>query len=443
VSSVEVVAQFLSPADLAGLPDRQRGLLVAQGFHGAVGDRAVLTGETLTVIAGLGPEPGREQVRLAVRGLGLPQGTELRRDCLAEERRDVALARAVIAELVDAGYVPKWPGVDMEQLAWGEAESLALERVRLWTNAPGLDLTPARFADVALALGGDTGLHVSVLDERDLRDGRFGAILAVGQGSQHPPRLVDVRYGHPAARAHITLVGKGITFDTGGLSLKSPAAMAPMRMDKVGAATVLAVASVLPRLGLPVAVRAICPLAENMIGPGAIRPGDVVVGRSGVPITIVDTDFEGRVLLSDALAWAGEEQTDAIVDVAALTYQVAIALGQEIGGFFANDDRLAERLIEAGAAGGEEWWRLPLAQRYLAQVTLGDGVKNHPESDVGRAITAALFLEQFVPDGKPWAHLDITGPAWTGPASGPGASGFSTRTLLGLLADLAQSGGSI
>jgi leucyl aminopeptidase len=279
----------------------------------------------------------------------------------------------------------------------------------------------------------ETGLSVDVWDAARLESEGCRAILAVGQGSIHETRLVDVRYEPPDPIFTVTLVGKGITFDSGGLSLKSPAAMAPMRMDKVGAATVLGVMSVLPELGLPVRVRGILPLAENMIGSRAVRPGDVAVGRSGIPITIMDTDFEGRVLLSDALTLACEEPTDAIIDIAALTYQVAIALGNEIGGMFASTDALAHDLVESGRFAGEDWWRLPLAHRYLPQVVTADGVKNHPESDVGRAITAALFLQRFVSPEIPWAHLDITGPAWSGPASGAGATGFGVRTLLEFL----------
>lgn len=435
MSGPQVSVRFLRPRDIPGLPSGEREFLAAQGFSGEVGQRAVLSGEVITVVCGLGDRPGREQVRQAVRRIELPLGAELTSSCVPDGP-DEALVTAAIAELIDAGYRPRWPGIAAASLAVAEAESKALKRAREWTNASGHDLTPKAFADMAADLARIEGLAVDVLDEGELRHERFGAILAVGQGSQHPPRLVDVHYEPASARSRVTLVGKGVTFDTGGLSLKSPAAMASMRMDKVGAATVLAVVSVLPHLGLPVAVRAILPLAENMVGPAAVRPGDVVVGRSRVPITIVDTDFEGRVLLSDALAWASEEPTDVIVDVAALTYQVAISLGNEIGGLFSNDDQLAERLIASGQRTGEEWWRLPLAQRYLPQVILGDGVKNHPESDVGRAITAALFLERFVPQGTPWAHLDITGPAWSGPASGPGATGYGVRTLLGFLGSL-------
>jgi len=313
------------------------------------------------------------------------------------------------------------------------AEAQAIRRSRDWTNASGATLSPAAFAGVAREVAVESGLSVDVWDRERLREEECGAVLAVGQGSMHEPCLIDVRYEPTDVRGTVALVGKGVTFDSGGLSLKSPSAMASMRMDKVGAATVLAVMSVLRELDIPLRVRGILPMAENMIGSKAVRPGDIVQGRAGIPITIVDTDFEGRVLMSDALALASEEDPDCIIDLAALTYQVSIALGHDIAGLFSNDDFLSDELLEAADSAGEGLWRLPLARQYEDQVSLGEGVKNHPESEVGRAITAALFLQRFVRPGIPWAHLDISGPAWSGRASGPGATGFGVGTLLAFL----------
>lgn len=423
-------ARLVTPEDVLALSPHIRSLLEAQGFDGKLGQRAVVTDEGLTVYCGLGEKPDREHVRAAVAAVGLPSGTVLTQNPLGPMRPPVVRESDAVVEFVDAGYLPEWPRLPARALAWAEAEASALRRARRWTSAPGQELYPERFASLAQEIARTKGLIVEVMGDDALKRERFGGILAVGQGSRHQPRLVDVRYVANDPVASITLVGKGVTFDTGGLSLKSPTAMAPMRMDKVGAAVVLAVLSVLPDLGLPVTVRGLLPLVENMVGPDAVRPGDVVTGRNGTQITIVDTDFEGRVLLSDALAYAAEEPVDAIIDIAALTYQSAIALGNEIGALFANDDTLASSMIDAGVTVGEAWWRLPLAHRYLPQVLLGTGVKNHPESDVGRAITAGLFLERFVPAGVAWAHLDITGPAWVGPASAPGATGFGVRTLL-------------
>lgn len=427
------LVHFVSAEELLDLAEPLQRVLSLQGFRGDVGQRAIVTGSVLEVFAGVGPRASRHAIRAAVECLGLPTGTQVRLGSLPGSVACEDPALTVHRELVATGYESDAVDPHGPEGRAARAEALALKRARRWTNASGAALPPARLAAVAHDLAKGTGLSVGVWDAARLESEGCGAILAVGQASIHEPHLVDVRYEPPDPVSTVTLVGKGITFDSGGLSLKSPAAMAPMRMDKVGVATVLAVMSVLPELGLPVRVRGILPLAENMIGSRAVRPGDVVVGRSGVPITIMDTDFEGRVLLSDALTLACEEPTDTIIDIAALTYQVAIALGNEIGGLFANADALAGDLVASGHLAGEDWWRMPLADRYLPQVLAAEGVKNHPESDVGRAITAALFLQRFVSPEIPWAHLDITGPAWTGPASGPGATGFGVRTLLEFL----------
>lgn len=432
--------QFVDPEAFERLDETRRDPLIAQGFSAAVGDCAVLTQPTVEFYCGLGDRPTRSAVRRAVEALPVREGAEVRvAVAVSDADCQPQIVQGAVAELLVRGLRVADSGLDARSHAWALSESLAVQRAREWTNASGQELTPERFARVALDVANEVSLAATVLDEGDLEDGNFGAILAVGQGSVHKPRLVDLRYANAPGQPLVTLVGKGITFDTGGLSLKSPAAMASMRMDKVGAASILAVMSVLPSLGLPINVRALLPLAENMVGPTAVRPGDVVVGRSGLPITIVDTDFEGRVLLSDALTFAAEESPDVIVDIAALTYQVVVALGADIGGLFSNDDVLAQRLISAGAATGDDLWRLPLAEAYRNQVVVPGGVKNHPETDVGRAITAGLFLQEFVPAHTPWAHLDITGPAWRGPASGRGATGFGVRPLLALLRDLSVS----
>lgn len=430
------VIRLLRADDIVDLPAQVQEMLRIQAFTGEAGQRAVVTTDEVEVCLGAGPEPSRRALRAAVAGLGLASGSHVRVELPAMPGAD-RVADLLRAELAVAGY--DVDGGASANARADRAEAIALIRAREWTNASGAALPPPRFADIARELAESVGLRADVWDESRLKQERCGAILAVGQGSTHEARLVDLLYDPPGARHSVTLIGKGVTFDTGGLSLKSPAAMASMRMDKVGVATVLAVMSVLPDLGLDVRVRGLLPLAENMVGPDAVKPGDVVVGRSGVPITIMDTDFEGRVLMSDALTLACESPTDCVVDIAALTYQVAIALGNEIAGLFSNDDTLAEELALASAAAGEDMWRLPLARCYQSQVRLGDGVKNHPESDVGRAITAALFLEHFVRPEVPWAHLDITGPAWVGPASEPGATGYGVRTLLEFLGARASS----
>ena len=434
-----ITIHLLDKESFNGLNESQRDLLLTQAFRAEVGDCAVLTHPTVEFYCGLGERPTRSGVRKAVEALPIREGADVRVELsLSATDCQQQLVEGAVADLFVRGLRVVDSGLDARSHAWAVSESVAVQRAREWTNAPGDVLMPERFAQTAIDICSDPSMSVDVYDRNALQEQGFGAILAVGQGSIYEPRLVDVRYEHPAAKLSVVLVGKGVTFDSGGLSLKSPTAMAPMRMDKVGAAVVLAVMSVLPGLGYPVNVRGLLPLAENMVGPAAVRPGDVVVGRSGLPITIVDTDFEGRVLMSDALSFASEEAPDIIVDIAALTYQVVIALGADIGGLFANNDDLARMIQSAGDSAGEECWRLPLAETYRDQVLVDGGVKNHPESDVARAITAALFLERFVPDGVAWAHLDITGPAWRGPASGTGATGFGVRTLLGLVQEISS-----
>jgi leucyl aminopeptidase len=274
-----------------------------------------------------------------------------------------------------------------------------------------------------------------VLGPDELSRQGFGALTAIGAGSVNGPRLVRLDYRAEPTRdaVDVALVGKGITFDSGGLSLKSPVAMQSMRLDVAGAATVMAVMAGLRRAGCTQNVRAVLPFAENLPGPGAARPGDVVTAWNGTQIQILDTDFEGRVVLADALALAGSARPGLIVDLATLTYQAEIALGPQIAAVFGRDDAAATRFVQAGVAAGEPMWQLPWACRYLDQVRTTSGVRNHPLHDSGRAITAALFLGEFVADDVPWVHCDMTGPAWSGDASQDGATGFGARTLLRLL----------
>lgn len=342
---------------------------------------------------------------------------------LAEEIVDTGLRLAVGDD--ERGPSPGRPA--------GAHVAVAIRHARSWTNATAAQLDPRNFADLARGVADDSDLDISVISGDALRENGFGAIHAMGAGSSRPPALVDLRYRPAEPTTRIALVGKGVTFDTGGLSLKSPAAMSGMRQDKCGAATVLAVMSVLARLDVRAEVRALLPLVENMIGPQGFRPGDVVQAWDGTNIQVLDTDFEGRVILADALAYAAADQPDLVVDIATLTYQVVTALGPSIGGLFARDDAVADLLQSAAARAGEPLWRLPYDTRYLDQVLTPSGVKNHPETDSGRAITAALFLGRFVPDAVAWAHLDITGPAWSGAPSSAGATGFGVRTLLTLL----------
>ncbi|MBL7255499.1 hypothetical protein [Paractinoplanes lichenicola] len=303
---------------------------------------------------------------------------------------------------------------------------------RLLTSAPANVLTPAAAAALAVRLADDAGLTCTVLGPEEVTAQGFGGLAAIGGGSANGPHLVTLDHLPEAGPPEVALVGKGITFDSGGLSLKSPAAMQSMRLDVAGAATVLAVMAGLRRAGCDFGVRAVLPFAENLPGPGAVRPGDVVTAWNGTEIQILDTDFEGRVILADALALAADSEPGLLIDLATLTYQAEIALGPEIAAVFGRDGS-ATRFLQAGAAAGEPLWELPYDERYLPQIKTASGVRNHPLHDSGRAITAALFLGEFVPRPVPWVHVDMTGPAWSGNASADGATGFGARTLLELL----------
>lgn len=310
------------------------------------------------------------------------------------------------------------------------------------TNARANQLDPEGFTQIARTLADELGFGIRVTDAVQLADQGFGGIIAIGSGSSHPPALVELwlpgeePLGEEPPRRAIALAGKGITFDTGGLSLKDPSAMYSMHTDCAGAATVLGALVALAELGCTVPVYAALPLAENMPGPDAIRPGDVVTMRSGVGLEIVDTDFEGRVVLADALALLNEAQPQAVITMATLTYQAVVALGPEIAALIGRDDALTQRLLDAAARADEAMWPLPWADRYIAQIRSnapGATYRNHPRADTGRAVTAALLLGEFVDPTIPFAHVDFAGPAVRMQDGGPVATGYGVRTLVELV----------
>ena len=317
-----------------------------------------------------------------------------------------------------------------DALARGVALATAL------TDARANQLTPTGFAETAVRLAAPLPLHTRVTGADELRAGGHGGITAIGAGSSRPPALLEMWIG-PSSDAPPTgalaLAGKGVTFDTGGLSLKSAAAMHGMHTDCAGAAAVLAAMLVLADTGHSEPVVAAMPLVENVPGPDSARPGDVVRARNGLGIEIVDTDFEGRVILADALSCLAETSPTAIVSAATLTHQSVIALGDEIAAVLARDDALGAHVLAAATRADEAMWRLPWATRYahrLVSCAPGADVRNHPLNDSGRAITAALFLGAFVPPHVPYAHIDLAGPAVEQTPDGPQATGFGVRTLV-------------
>ena len=309
--------------------------------------------------------------------------------------------------------------------------------VRDLVNTPPQDKRPPVLAERALAEVAGLPIETRVLDEVALAEGGYGALLGVGQGSEAPPRLVELTYAPAGASRHVAVVGKGITFDTGGLSLKSNDAMMTMKLDMAGAATALAVVKAAAQLELPVAVTAIMALAENMPSGTATRVSDVLTAKDGTTIEVTNTDAEGRLVLADALVHAGELEPDAIIDVATLTGAAVVALGDRIGVLMSSDDDLAAGLLASGTAAGEPLWRLPVASAEYGERL--EGAIADVRNTAGRAagtIYAGLFLHRFVPEGTPWAHLDIAGTAWTDDARGEqskGATGIPARTLLAWL----------
>jgi leucyl aminopeptidase len=309
-------------------------------------------------------------------------------------------------------------------------------------NAPSNVKDPAWLASTAVKLAAQLpGLHIEVHDEQWLAAQGFGGVLAVGAGSARPPRFVELSWRPPRpVGPHVALVGKGITFDTGGISLKPADGMHLMRTDMCGGAAVIAALVTVARLGLPVRVTGLVPLAENHVSGSAYRPGDIVRHYDGQTTEVSNTDAEGRMVLADAIGYAVRRvKPDLMVDVATLTGAMKITLGLRTGGLFASDDDVADRIIAAGDRCGEAWWRMPLLADLEEDVAsdIADW-RQCPPGPSG--ITAALFLRQFTA-GIPWAHLDIAGPARADKTYDevvPGATGFATRTLVELVASYAS-----
>jgi leucyl aminopeptidase len=322
-----------------------------------------------------------------------------------------------------------------------EAVCLARDLV----NEPAGSLTPTGFAERAASVAEAAGLTIEVLDEAAVIGQRLGGLAGVARGSEEPPCLVKLTY-EPAggSSATVALVGKGVTFDSGGLSLKTADGMMTMKTDMSGAAAVLGAMSALPGLEAPVRVVGFLPLTENMPSGRAVKPGDVLTIRNGKTVEVLNTDAEGRLILADALALAAEEEPDAIVDLATLTGAQVVALGRRISGLMGNDDGLVDRVRAAARRAGEPAWPLPLPSEY----------RNHLDSEVadlkniGKAgeagtVVAGLFLQEFVGD-VPWAHLDIAGPARAEADDGwlaKGGTGVGVRTLIELLTSYADAEG--
>jgi len=314
----------------------------------------------------------------------------------------------------------------------------AVAATRDWVNQPPGDLTPPLFADevkaAVKALPKGVKVAIEVLDEDELAELGCGGILGVGQGSSAPPRLVKLTYAPKSAVAHLALVGKGITFDSGGLTIKPAQGMSTMKCDMAGAAAVLQATLAVARLGLPIKVTTFAPMAENMVSGRATRPGDVLTMRGGMTVEVLNTDAEGRLILADALVLATEEEPDVVLDVATLTGHMVLALGNKVAGVLGTDDTVAA-VVDAGRGAGEQLWHMPIPEDIVQRVKAGKiaDLLQHDWTRWGGGLYAAAFLREFTAD-LPWAHLDIAGPAFNdGGAAGywtPGGTGFAVATLV-------------
>ena len=409
----------------------------------------------LVVATGLGddptdPEAARRAVGAAIRGLSRSRRVHIAIDAPAGALAEGALLGAYrfndyksnsSKDALRAVTLPNSSGDRAEvRRAITVAEAVLLTRDLV--NTPPNDLYPQAFADRAGTLAAERGLQVEVLDERALKRGKFGGILGVGQGSARPPRLVRISYRPKRAKGHIALVGKGITFDSGGLNLKTTN-MQWMKSDMGGAAAAIASTFALAALKVPVAVTATVPMAENMPSGTSYRPSDILTMRNGSTVEVGDTDAEGRLILADAICRAVEDEPDALIEASTLTGAQLIALGPRVIGAMGapgwRDD-----VVAAGNAAGEAAWAMPLPDELRAGLDspVAD-IVNVPAERYGGMLVGGRFLAEFVPEGLPWVHLDIAGPAFN--QGGPrdytpkGGTGAGVRTIIAAVERFADS----
>jgi leucyl aminopeptidase len=378
------------------------------------------------------------------------------RVALALPARDGAEAEAVALGALLGGYTfGRYTGKKQDTdviLLGGDTEGAAararvladaMTLVRDLVNTGPSDLYPATFAAEAERVAGAAGLDVEVLDEKALADGGYGGLTGVGQGSVHPPRLARVAYTNPDATKTVVLVGKGITFDSGGLSLKPPKSMEAMKSDMGGAAAVLAAVSVIAQLGPAVNVVGYLCMAENMPSGTAQRPSDIITMYGGRTVEVLNTDAEGRLVMADALARSAADSPDLLIDVATLTGAQLVALGPRIMGVMANDDAVLHGVVDAAKRSGEAAWPMPLPEelRKGLDSPVAD-IANVTQERNGGMLVGGLFLREFVPDGVRWAHLDIAGPAYhEGEPYGytpKGGTGAAVRCLVQVALDVAD-----
>lgn len=392
-------------------PAPVRAWLQAQGFAATPGSLALLPGDEGIAGAVIGIGDAADPLSYAHAPTGLPAGTSWRAEggLSAEARAALQLGWGLGAYRFDRYKTPaRAPARLLLEAADAQAAALldACLRVRDLVNTPTEHMGPAELEATVRQIAQSHGAQVEVFAGDALLEHNFPAIHAVGRASHRAPRLIVLRWGAQDA-PKVSLVGKGVCFDSGGLDLKPADGMRNMKKDMGGAAHAIALAELIMRQQLPVRLTLLVPAVENAIGPKAFRPGEVIATRSGVSVEIDNTDAEGRVVLGDALAYAGEDAPEVLLDFATLTGAARIALGPEVPVLFANDDALANAWLEAGERTRDPLWRLPLWRPYLRYLTSTVADLANAGSRMAGAITAALYLERFVPAGTPWAHLDV------------------------------------
>ena len=468
--------EILSPGLSAAVRARLSEALQAMGATGKSGEVVRVpsgTGIAAPAVVGLGlgdedrrsdPETVRRAVGDAIRGLA---GTRRVALALPLADDDTLLTVAIAAQLAAYDFVefrraskkerkapvhsitillPEPPTAEQRQAVKdvGTVAS-AVNFTRDLVNTPPNALPPAALAGAAAQAVEDLPVDVTIWDELDLVREGCGGILAVGQGSANPPRLTRLDYHPDGATAHLALVGKGITFDTGGISIKPSANMDEMKSDMAGAAAVVGAVAAIARLGLPVHVTGWIPSAENMPSGTAQRPGDVITIYGGKTVEVLNTDAEGRLILADALVKAAEEKPDLIIDIATLTGAAIVALGSRTAGVMGNDDEARASVVAAAGEAGETMWPMPLPDDLRAGLDSGTADIANIGDRKGGMLSAGVFLREFIPSGQAWVHVDIAGPSFNNASpygyTPKGGTGCGVRTFVQVAAEMAQPSG--
>ncbi len=422
---------------IANRPEAERHWAEAMGFKAKAGSLCLIpggAGQIAAALAGMGDE----EPLWAAGGLTpkLPAGTYALADLWDESQAtDIAVGFALGGYRFDRYKEKKAPAA---RLAWpmaadrGVAEAIAagICLARDLINTPANDLGPEELCAAVKALGDQFGADVTEIVGDDLLAQNYPTIHMVGRAATRVPRLADLRWGDPKA-PKVTLVGKGVCFDSGGLDLKPASGMLRMKKDMGGAANVLALAHMIMATDLPVRLRVLIPAVENAVSGNAMRPLDVVKTRKGLTVEVGNTDAEGRLVLCDALAEADSENPEILLDCATLTGAARVALGTDMPALFCNDDGLAAELLSAAEQAMDPLWRMPLHQPYkkMLESDVAD-LNNVSEGGFGGAITAALYMEHFVSDGTPWAHLDMM--AWNNTAKPGRPKGGEVQGMRGV-----------